>query len=171
MKNKKKKQKRNKRCRAAAAVGFDVSTSSASLCPREVQSARVLSTPLGSPPRCRALHLLVFSTPSASPPPHLLHFLVAFSTSPSRSPPPPRLLHSGVMFSMPLSCPLCWCSPRRHRFGHYAGVVFSRCSLSRCPVGCLLRRDRAALAVAGVSGKPSRWSLCRRWVLSGDQGR
>jgi hypothetical protein len=99
-----------------------VSTSSASLALGRFRSVRVLSTPLRSPSRRRALHLLVFSTSSLSPPLHLLHFLVVFSipslfSPPRHCPPPlPRLLHSGVMFSMSLPCHLRWCSPRCRRF-------------------------------------------------------
>jgi hypothetical protein len=73
---------------------------------RWFRSAGVLSTPLRSPPRRRALHLLVFSTSSSSPPPHLL-------------------LHSGVVYSMSLSCHIRWCSLRRCPFP-VAGVPCPR---------------------------------------------
>ena len=75
------------RRRAAPAVGFDVSTSSASLCPQAVSKHRGTLHPVA-----------VLSISLSSPPPHLLHLLI-FSTS-SSSPPPHLLLHSGVVFSM-----------------------------------------------------------------------
>ena len=139
----------------------------------------VFSTPSPcSPPLHHLQFLVVFSTPSPSststssspPPPHLLHLLVVFSTPVSYFP-----CHCGATFAGVLRIVIVshrWLLPstpspfllrvslRRRcislvvvRFvGHYAGVVFPRCSLSRCFVDCPLHLDHAALDVADVVG-------------------
>jgi hypothetical protein len=137
-----------------------------------------------SPPRRCSLH-----------PVAVFHLDLVFSTSSPSSPPPHRLLHSGAMFSMSCratfavfsassSFPRRWLLPSIDRrffsVGRYAGVVFpswSFASWDTMPVSyfslfaVVLTCWIVLLSLSRVSsGKPSRWFLCRRWVLSGAQG-
>jgi hypothetical protein len=144
---------------------------SASLCPRAVSK------------RQGTLYPVAFSTPSPCPPPPCLLHLLDFSTS-SSSPLPRRVLHL-LVFSIPVSYFPCRCRATLALLPSTPALHFPR---RRSRSGTLCRRRissfircRVALWIApyaGIvllslswSGKPSRWSLCRWWVLSGDQGR
>jgi hypothetical protein len=145
-------KRKNMRRRAAAAVG---STCLRHYALERFRSARVLSTLLRSPPRRRALHLLVFSTSSTFSPPHLLYSLVAFSTSTSRSPPPRRILHL-LVFSIPVSCFPCRCRATLALLPSTPALHFPR---RRSRSGTLCRRRissfihcRVALWIAPYAG-------------------
>ena len=92
------------------------------------RSARVLSTPLCSPPRCHAFHLFIISNSlsrspprhHSPPPPHLLRLLPIFSTSSLSSPLRCHIFHvivvpPSLVFSASSSFHVAGCCPRCHR--------------------------------------------------------
>ena len=130
----------------------------------------MLSTSSSSPIPCRVLHPvlhldLVFSTfsPSSPPPRRLLHSGVIFSMSlwchlrwcspcHRRFTSLVAALNAIVVLLRVSLCRRCISLVVVRFVGHYAGVVFPRCSLSCCFVDCALCLDRAALDVADIVG-------------------